>query len=242
MTLPKYTELTWEPSERWIRGTKGDVTVVDSTRAILVRDPDRYTPLYAFPKDEVRMDLLRPAADPPAGPHAVYDLVVGDVVVPNAAWTYSRDELADHVAFEWFRRDDVMDHWYEEDEEVFTTARDPQHRVDAIRSTRHVKVTIDGQVVAESSRPVLVFETGIPVRYYLPPEDVRMDLFEPTETRTGCPYKGFASYWTYTGGDEALVDVAWGYLDPNPEAASIKGYVSFYDTVADHTVSLGRPA
>ena len=240
--MPKYAELSWEPTERWIRGEKAGVTVVDSARALLVRDPDRYVPLYAFPRADVRSDLLRPAAEPPAGPHAFYDLVSGDDVVPNAAWTYAEPELADHIAFESsFRRDDVLDHWYEEDEEVYATPRDPKHRVDAIRSTRHVKVTIDGRVVAESRHPVLVFETGIPVRYYLPPEDVRMDLLERTDSRTGCPYKGFASYWTYIGGDEPKVDVAWGYLEPRAEVAAIKGYLSFYDTVAKHEVTLERP-
>jgi uncharacterized protein (DUF427 family) len=238
--LPKYSELTWEPTERWIRGVKGDTTVVDSTNVLLVRDPERYVALYAFPETDVRADLLRPAVNPPAGDHTWYDLVVGDVVVANAAWRYAQVDLAKHIAFEWLLRDDVMDRWMEESEEVFVTPRDPRHRVDSIQSERHVKVTIDGRVVAESSRPVLVFETGIPVRYYLPPEDVRTELFERTETSTGCPYKGFASYWTYTGGEEPREDVAWAYLDPFPEAQKIKGYLSFYDTVAEHTVSVDR--
>jgi uncharacterized protein (DUF427 family) len=101
-------------------------------------------------------------------------------------------------------------------------------------------VRIDGELVAESDSPVLVFETGLPVRYYLPPDDVRWAHFEATDTRTGCPYKGFASYWTFTGGTEPRTDVAWSYPDPTAgESAKIKGYVSFYDTVAEYSVSPG---
>ncbi|MGP3981649.1 DUF427 domain-containing protein [Streptomyces sp. KR80] len=115
-----------------------------------------------------------------------------------------------------------------------------QHTVEAVPGTEVVTVTIDGQVVAESSRPVLMYETGLPVRYYLPPEDVAMHLLEPTDTHTFCPYKGRASYWSYRGGDGRVVtDVAWAYPDPLPEVALIKGRLSFYDTWAD--VIVERP-
>ncbi|MET8679313.1 DUF427 domain-containing protein [Streptomyces sp. NPDC004647] len=109
-----------------------------------------------------------------------------------------------------------------------------QHTVEAAPGSQHVRVEIDGRVVAESSRPVLVHETGLPVRYYLPPEDVALELLEPTTTRTHCPYKGDASYWSYRDGSGRVrTDVVWSYPDPLPEVALIKDHLSFYDTAAD---------
>ncbi len=123
------------------------------------------------------------------------------------------------------------------------TGRKQGHLVTAVPGTQHVRVTIDGQVVAESQHPVLVYETGIPVRYYLPPRDVDLTLFEPTDTHTTCPFKGIASYWTYRGedGGQARPDVVWAYEDPIPAVAAIKGYLSFYDTVADISVEGEAP-
>ncbi|OLR95033.1 DUF427 domain-containing protein [Actinokineospora bangkokensis] len=106
------------------------------------------------------------------------------------------------------------------------------HTVTVERGADPVEVTIGGEVVARSDRPLLVHETGLPVRVYLPQEDVRMDLFEPTSTRTTCPFKGEASYWTYTGPGERREDVVWGYPDPIDSVPELKGHVSFYDTVA----------
>lgn len=113
----------------------------------------------------------------------------------------------------------------------------PGHRVHVVHGDQHIRVEIAGRLVAESVRPLLVHETGLPVRYYLPAEDVDLTLFEPTPTRTFCPYKGTASYWSYTGGPgEARPDVVWSYRDPIPAVAAIKDHLSFYDTVADITV------
>ncbi len=167
--------LLWEPSPRWVRGRKDDTTVVDSRHPVLVWEPGIPVPLYAFPHDEVREDLLRPAKNPPTGTHTgsriFYDLVIGGESTENAAWTYPADDLAGHIAFEWFRRvGRGLDHWYEEEEEIFIHPRDPHKRVDAIPSSRHVRVEIHGTVVADTHRPVLVFETGLPTRYYIPRE------------------------------------------------------------------------
>ncbi|MGY0058451.1 DUF427 domain-containing protein [Streptomyces sp. LZ34] len=113
------------------------------------------------------------------------------------------------------------------------------HRVEVTRGTQHVTVTIDGRVVAESRRPLLLFETGLPVRYYLPPQDVDLSLFEPTDTHTTCPFKGEAAYWTYRGaegGSGPRKDVVWAYPDPIDAVAEVKDHLSFYDTVADISV------
>ncbi|MFI2345451.1 DUF427 domain-containing protein [Streptomyces sp. NPDC019443] len=126
------------------------------------------------------------------------------------------------------------------------THPDPDHRVTAVPGTQHIRVEIDGQLVSSSSRPVLVYETGLPVRYYLPAEDVNLTLFEPTDTHTTCPYKGEASYWSFhggnTGADAAVrTDVAWSYQEPLPSVLDIKGYLSFYDNVADIQVTGEAP-
>ncbi|MEU6226712.1 DUF427 domain-containing protein [Streptomyces sp. NPDC047042] len=123
----------------------------------------------------------------------------------------------------------------------------PDHRVVVARGTQAVKVRIDGRQVSSSNRPVLVYETGLPVRYYLPPEDVDLKLFEPSATRTTCPYKGEASYWSFRGDEgngetaQGHPDVAWSYLDPIDAAPEIKGYISFYDDVAEIEVTGAPP-
>ncbi|MEU4931511.1 DUF427 domain-containing protein [Streptomyces yokosukanensis] len=247
--------LLWEPSERWVRGRKGDVTVVDSRHPVLVWEPGVPVPLYAFPRAEVRTELLRPAKDPPTGSHTgstlFYDLQLDGELLPDAAWTFPSADLAGHIAFEWFRRTGRgLDHWYEEEEEIFVHPRDPHKRVDALPSSRHVVVEIGGRVVADTHRPVLLFETGLPTRYYLPREDVRLDLFRPTEQHTGCPYKGTAAYWSWHGGQDAPgaadvpSDVLWSYPEPLPAVGAIKGLLAFYNEAVDITVDgerLERP-
>jgi uncharacterized protein (DUF427 family) len=241
--------LLWEPGARWVRGRKGDVTVVDSRHPVLVWEPGIPVPTYAFPRGEVREDLLRPAAHPRTGSHTgsriFYDLEVGGEVLENAAWTFPADDLAGHIAFEWFRHEDSgLDHWYEEDEEIFIHPRDPHKRVDALPSSRHVQVEVAGMLVADTRHPVLLFETGLPTRYYLPREDVRLDLFEPTDHSTGCPYKGTAQYWTWTGAGDVPRNILWSYPDPLPAVAAVKGLLAFYNEAVDITVDgerLDRP-
>lgn len=227
----------WEPSERWVRGTKGDVTVVDSRRPILVWEPGRPVPLYAFPEQDVRTDLLRKTTGPATGRHAgstvFYDLEIDGEVVRNAAWSYPGDDLAGYISFEWFGRH-VLDHWYEEEAEIFVHPRDPHKRVDAIPSSRHVQVEINGTVVADTRAPVLLFETQLPTRYYIPREDIRFGLLTPTGLRTQCPYKGTATeYWSWAGPGDAPANVAWSYPDPLPAVREIKGLIAFYNEAVD---------
>ncbi|MGW1893795.1 DUF427 domain-containing protein [Streptomyces sp. NPDC002004] len=236
----------WEPSERWVRGRKGDLTVVDSRRPLLVWEPGSPVPAYAFPRDDVRTDLIRPAKAPPAGarsgPRTFYDIEAGGEVLANAAWTYPAQDLAGHLVFAWSRHGRGLDHWYEEDEEVFIHPRDPHHRVDALASSRHVRVEIAGTVVADTAHPVLLFETGLPVRYYIPPGDVRLDLFAPTGHTSGCPYKGTARYWSWRAGSDVPPNVVWSYPDPLPAVAAVQGRLAFYNEAVDIEVDGARPA
>ncbi|MBK3643458.1 MULTISPECIES: DUF427 domain-containing protein [Streptomyces] len=229
--------LLWEPSERWVRGRKGDVTVVDSRHPVLVWEPSLPVPQYAFPRGDVREDLLRPARNPRPGAHSgskiFYDLDVDGELLENAAWTFPGADLAGHIAFEWFGRSGRgLDHWYEEEEEIFVHPRDPHKRVDAIASSRHVRVSVDGTLVADTHRPVLLFETGLPTRYYVPREDVRMDLLTASGHHTACPYKGVAEYWSTDGG----ANLVWSYPEPLPAVAAIQGLLAFYNEVVDITV------
>lgn len=220
-------ELTYEPSERRVRGTIGDVTVVDSTRPVLFWNPGRAVPSYAFPRSDVHAELL------PSG----------DAVVDGRRFEHlvrEVPELGDYLTIDWFGRTEPgVEHWYEEDEEIFVHPRDPYKRVDALPSSRHVQVSINGVQVADSHHPVLVFETRLPIRYYLPRDDVDLSVLKPSELRTGCPYKGTAEYWSFDD-----VDLAWTYPDPVPAVGAITNLVAFYNEVVDITVdgvALDRP-
>jgi uncharacterized protein (DUF427 family) len=126
-----------------------------------------------------------------------------------------------------------MDGWYEEEEEIFVHPRDPYKRIDAVPSSRHVRIVINGETVADTRRPVLLFETGLPTRYYIPSEDIRMELFEPAVGTTSCPYKGVASYWSAKIGDKVFRNIVWSYLDPIPECPKIRGLLSFFNEKVD---------
>jgi uncharacterized protein (DUF427 family) len=126
-----------------------------------------------------------------------------------------------------------MDHWFEENEEVFVHARDPYRRVDVLPSSRRVRVEIDGVTVADSTNSSFLFETGLPTRYYFPKVDVRMALLNPTETATQCPYKGTARYWSALVDGVTHDDIVWGYDRPLPESQKIMGLMSFYNEKTD---------
>ena len=232
-------ELRYEPTEKRVRAVLGDRTVVDSTRAVLVWEPRRVVPSYAVPVEDVDADLApvegraaddRPILDPrvPFAAHSTagqsFDVIVGDSTLATAAFAPEDPALQDHVVLDFA----AFDTWFEEDEPLVESPRDPYHRVDVRRSSRRVRIELDGHVLAETSSPSLVFETNLPTRFYLPREDVKVDL-RPSELHTYCAYKGKASYWS-VGGEENLV---WGYEAPLPDAAGLEGHVAFYDDRVD---------
>jgi uncharacterized protein (DUF427 family) len=132
-----------------------------------------------------------------------------------------------------FRLFTWMDAWFEEDDEVYGHPRDPYKRVDVLHSSRHVRVLVAGALVAETRRPSLLFETGLPTRYYVPKADVRMDLLVPTETQTRCPYKGLATYYAVRVAATVVPDVAWCYRHPIPECGKIENLVCFFNERVD---------
>ncbi len=255
--------LRYEPIDKRIRAMVGDDTVIDTIRAMLVWEPKRVVPAYAVPVEDVDGEILSmPRAEtgdveahgvPPMGAPQLAGRVVLDPSVPFAVRTTEGEPLviraaggareaaafraADPALAGYLIVDfDAFDAWYEEDERNVGHPRDPFHRIDIVHSSRHVRVERDGVLLAESARPHLLFEPPLPVRYYLPAEDVRSDLLRPSETRTFCAYKGQAWYLSLEG--EA--DVAWTYPAPLREAAELTERVAFFNERLDMVVD-GTP-
>ncbi len=236
-----------EPTPRWVRVKFGGATVADSKRALLhIQYGPGRLPTYYFPKDDVDAAMLHPATrGGQQSGRSYYTVKVGERTAENAAWRYVEPppELAalqEHISFEW----NLMDAWYEEEEEIFVHARDPYKRVDVIESSRHIRVEVGGSTVAESRQPFLLFETSLPIRYYLPRKDVRMDLLKPVDFQSRCPYKGIASYWSLTIGNEIIKNIVWSYPDPIPENPKIKNLICFFNERVDiyeDEVLLPRP-
>ena len=239
-----------EVTDRWVRGYVGDIAVVDTRAPMLFWEPEFPVPRYAFDRRDVREDLLAPATGPPpteprfflpkAPVSQWYDLDVNGRRLPHAAWTHDHPDLTDRLVFSW--QPDLVDRWLEEDEQVAGHPRDPYKRVDALPSSRHVVVALDGVMLAETRAPVLLFETGLPTRYYLPRADVDLSLLTPTANRSHCPYKGQAEeYWDF-GDRPGARNIAWSYPDPYPAVGRIQGRICFYNELVDLTVDgIARP-
>jgi uncharacterized protein (DUF427 family) len=223
-----------ELSPRRVRAYFDKQLLVDSERVLLVYETKR-PPAYWFPVSAVRMNLLRTKESGAADSGRLHwSSNSAGKVEENLAWAYADPTgdvapLKDHLTFYW----NAVDNWFEEDEEIYVHPRDPYSRVDTVHSSRHVRVEVDGHTVAETRRPVLLYETGLPTRYYIPKMDVRMDLLEPTDTVSACPYKGIASYWSITVGDKTYKDYVWAYKRPIPEIPKIENLLSFYNEKLD---------
>jgi uncharacterized protein (DUF427 family) len=220
--MPPFDDLTYYPIARWVRGTHGGVTVIDSRRAVLVWEPGTTTPIYAFPADDVSVGSI------------------GDADALELRH-FDDPDLAGYVTVPW----DAMERWYEEDEEVFVHPRDPFVRVDALHSSRHVQVERDGRLLADSDKPIVVFETGRPTRYYMPESDVDGSLLADSDLQTGCPYKGLASYRHVLLDGRRYPNLFWYYDAPFGQVADLKGYLAPYservDLIVDGEVQ-DRPA
>jgi uncharacterized protein (DUF427 family) len=232
-----------EPVPRRIRATLAGEVVLDTTKALYVWEWPNY-PQYYIPIADVNRTLLvdeQHSERLRGGLAQLHGLRVGQVVRPSSARLYMEGSAAGAIRFEW----DALDAWFEEDEEVFVHPRNPYTRVDALRSTRRVRIELDGTLLAESSSPVMVFETGLPTRYYLNRTEVNFSHLVPTETVTACPYKGRTSgYWTVRVGDATYADLAWAYDFPTRQMLPIAGMIAFYNEMVDITVDgtlLSRP-
>jgi uncharacterized protein (DUF427 family) len=224
-----------EPGPKRVRVYLAGEPVVDTTHPTLVWEAPYY-PAYYFPIGDVRSDVLTPSPktehSPSRGDAEYFHVAVGSTVAENAAWRYPQsplEPLRGLIRLDW----NAMDAWFEEDEEVFVHPRNPYTRIDALASSRHVEVIINGVTVADSTHPTVLFETGLPPRYYLPKVDVRLDLLRESPRTSACPYKGFARYWSVDAGTGIAEDVVWSYPTPLPESEPVAGLVCFYNEKVD---------
>lgn len=223
-----------ERSPKRVRAFLGGEPVADSRAARLVWEIPYY-PTYYFPRGDLLVPLV-PAgrADPSTllGTGDRLDVQAARTTAPGAALRYLHSpvpELRDLVRLEWA----AMDEWFEEDEQVYVHPRDPYTRIDVLASSRHVRIEVDGHTVAESRQPRILFETGLPPRYYLPLTDLRMDLLTPSELTTPCPYKGTANYWSLRVGERTYPDFVWCYRSPVAESQKIAGLACFLNERVD---------
>lgn len=230
----KPDDIRIEPSPKRVRAYLSGTLVADSTGPMLVWERPHF-PLYYFPAADVCAELVPTGAverSQVCGEGRVYDVKTSSATAPGAAVRYHDSPapaLRDLVRLDWRS----MTEWFEEDEPVYTHPRDPHKRVDILASSRRVRVEIDGVTVAESAKPRILFETGLPPRYYLPLTDVRMDLLRPSATTSHCPYKGTASYWSVDTRQGVHPDVVWMYRTPLPESLKIAGLACFYNEKVD---------
>jgi uncharacterized protein (DUF427 family) len=253
------SQLRFEPVPTRLRAGLDGETVVDTRGGVLVWEPRRLVPVYAVPVEDVRADVV--PADPQPGPpdlsalprmlgpddfgtHTtpgrVADVVAGPRRLAGAGFLSDDPDLAGLVVLDF----DAFSGWLNEDEVLVAHAHDPFKRIDVLDSRRQVEVGLAGTVLASTTRAQLLLETHLPVRYYIPPEDVRMDLLEPSATRSSCAYKGHASYLSTLDGSGAGRDIAWSYPDPLDDARRVQGYVAFWNERTDLVVdgeALPRP-
>ena len=225
-----------EPVPRRVRALASDRTVVDTTAARYVWENPWY-PQFYLPPSSVPADVVEDEEqtdDTEQGTVHLHTLVLDGERTESGARRLGDDTPLEDMAG-WWRLDwDAFDAWLEEDEALLAHPRSPYVRVDSLPSSRSVRVEVDGTVLAESDAPVLLFETGLPTRYYLPDEDVRLDLLTPIDLRTSCPYKGTVSdYWDVTVDDRTVEQVAWCYGDPLREAEPVAGMVAFLNEKVD---------
>jgi uncharacterized protein (DUF427 family) len=229
--------LFWEPVPQRVRALVAKETFADSKRMMLLHETGSL-PVYYFPEDDVRRDLLEPSQrsdDSEAkGPARYWAVRIGERFVPDAVWAHPEPPerasfLSGYVGLAW----DAFDEWFVEDEQAFGHPRDPYARIDVYRTSRHVRVLRDGTVLADSRRAKVLFETVLPPRYYLPLEDVRTELLVPSGTRSRCAYKGSASYWHVRVGERVLEDLVWSYPDPQHDGEPVRDLLCFFNERVD---------
>jgi uncharacterized protein (DUF427 family) len=231
---PPGKTLYLEPTPKRLRVEVGGVTVADSRRAMMLHESGQQ-PIYYFPPQDVRADVLedsdRHTRCPKKGDASYYTIRAGGEEVKDGAWYYpdplpGAPPIKGLIAF-YFNR---MGRWLEEGEQIGVHPRDPYHRVDVLATDRHIRISLDGTLLAETERALALFESNLPTRWYLPIEDVRAEL-ERSETVTRCPYKGTASY--YSVKLEGGKDLLWYYEQPLDEVGRIKGLACFFNEKVD---------
>jgi uncharacterized protein (DUF427 family) len=254
--LELHSQLQYEPTAKRLRVLAGDRILADTRRAVLVWQPKRVVPSYAVPAADLAAEL-RPADPGPAAtertfhvgaleapfldprtPFAVHTcegepltLVAGGIELPGAGFRPADPDLAGYVVLDF----DAFT-WLEDEERVYAHPRDPFKRIDVRQSAERVRIERDGQVLADSARPKILYETHIVQRYYLPREDVRTDLLKESDTRSWCAYKGEATYWSVEQRGETVRDLCWTLEDPLSDGVDVRGMIAFFNERVDISV------
>ncbi|WP_199521707.1 DUF427 domain-containing protein [Jiangella anatolica] len=245
--------LRFEPSPKRVRAVTGGETWADTTAAMVVWEPGRLVPSYAVPATDLDAELepVGPAAeapDPaahvdPRSPFSVHTTAGepvsprrGSVRLDGAGFRPADPDLAGYVVLDW----SAFDQWFEEDDEIFGHPRDPFHRIDVRSTGRHVVVSVDGVVLADTTRSKLLFETQVTPRTYIPREDVRMELLVPSDSHSTCAYKGPAQYWSVRVNGQLHRNLAWSIVEPLSDGVEVKDRIAFFDEKVDVTVD-GKP-
>ena len=223
------------PVPRRLRGQLGNNWLFDTERALYVWEFPPY-PQYYIPLDDIDSSLLvdeETSEETAFGTAAHRGLRSGAITRPGAARILlddAPDQLRQTVRFDWA----ALDAWFEEDEQVFVHPRNPYSRVDAVRSNRSIRVELNGVVLAEAPCSVMVFETGLPPRYYLDRTAIRLEHHDESDSVSSCPYKGQTSqYWSVRVGAEVHHDLAWSYDFPTRQLLPIAGLVAYYNEKVD---------
>lgn len=244
-------ELRYEPTPARVRAWVLGELALDTTAAVLVWETRRIVPVYAVPLADLRGTVRRsdpqpatpdPSSYPPIlgpesfaphlSPGTVVEVELGGSTLPGAGFVADDPDLEGLVVLDF----SAFDTWRLEEEELVGHPHDPFKRIDVLSTSRSVEIRLEGQLLASSVRPLVLVETHLPVRWYFPPEDVRLDLLEPSETRSTCAYKGHASYLSLVDGSAAGRDIAWRYLSPLDDALRVKDHICFWSERTDVTV------
>jgi uncharacterized protein (DUF427 family) len=251
-----FGEFRYEPTTKRVRVRSGGRLLADTRHAVLIWEPKRIVPSYAVPAGDVLADLK--PADPdvaaeehpeqverggppilsPTTPFAVHSsegepltLVADGIEFTGAGFRPADPDLAGYVVLDFF----AFDEWLEEDEVIVGHPRDPFKRIDVRASSDHIVLELDGVVLADTTRAKILFETHLPMRYYLPVEDVRTEFLRKSETRTRCAYKGVARYWSIELPGTTVADACWTYEQPLSDAVDVRDMVAFFNEFVDIT-------
>ena len=232
--------LYFEPYPRRVRALVDDRIVLDSLRGRLLFESNLPPRLYV-PLGDLDASLLEHSATsthcPFKGDASYRSLRVGERLIEDAVWIYedpipAAGWLEGFASLYW----EKADAWFVEEERMFGPLRDPYHRVEVVETSRSVRITAGGEVITESQRAKLLFETGVAPRVYVPGGDVAAGALSPAAKRAVCPYKGEATYWDVAG----IADGAWSYETPLAESLAVRGHLSFEGEGID--VELAEPA